>query len=86
MTTNLDWNTLTFDTPKDETRIAVRDEDWQILRDSLKEQSLELKYLALTHWLKASTSAPQLYRRKLQVGNYLNALRRAGIIPRRHYE
>ena len=84
--TEMDWESLTFDTPKEETLAAVRDEDWQILRASLKGQQLELKYAALTHWLKVSTNAPQLYRRKLQVGNYVNALRRAGLVPKRHYE
>lgn len=84
--TNLDWTLLTFDTPKEETLDAVRDEDWQILRASLKGQSLELKHAALAHWIKVSTNAVQLNRRKLQVGNYVNALRRAGLVPPRSYE
>lgn len=82
----IDWETLTFDTPKGETLNAIKDEDWQVLRGSLKGQSLELKYAALTHWLKVSQNAPQLHRRKLQVGNYVNALRRAGLVPKRQYE
>lgn len=83
---NLDWTTLTFDTPKEETLDAVKDEDWQVLRNSLKGQSLELKYVALSHWIKVSPNAIALNRRKLQVGNYVNALRRAGLVPRRTYE
>lgn len=84
--TEMDWKLLTFDTPKEETLDAVKDEDWQILRSSLKGQQLELKYHALTHWIKVSTNVVQLNRRKLQVGNYVNALRRAGLVPPRSYE
>ena len=82
----MNWETLTYDTPRDETLDAIKDEDWQVLRNSLKGQSLELKYAALGHWIKVSTNAVQLNRRKLQVGNYVNALRRAGLVPRRKYE
>lgn len=82
----VDWSTLTFDTPKEETLDAIKDEDWQVLRKSLKGQSLELKYLALTHWIKVSPNVVALNHRKLQVGNYVNALRRAGLVPRRSYE
>lgn len=84
--TEMDWEKLTFDTPKDEMLVAIKDEDWQVLRQSLKGQSLELKYVALSHWIKVSQNAVQLNHRKLQVGNYVNALRRAGLVPKRHYE
>ena len=83
---DMDWEKLTFDTPRDETLAAIRDDDWQILRHSLKGQPLDVKYTALSHWIKVSQNPVQLYRRKLQVGNYVNALRRAGIVPRRTYE
>lgn len=84
--TDIDWEKLTFDTLKDETLSVVKDEDWQVLRKSLKGQPLELKYAALSHWIKVSPNAVALNHRKLQVGNYVNALRRAGLVPRRNYE
>lgn len=84
--TELDWSKLTFDTPRNETLAAIKDEDWQVLRQSLKGQPLELKHTALAHWIKVSPNAIALHRRQLQVGNYVNALRRAGQVPRRSYE
>lgn len=82
----MDWETLTYGASRDSIADVIKDEDWQILRKSLKGQSLELKHATLTHWIEVSTNAVQLERRKIQVGNYVNALRRAGLVPRRGHE
>lgn len=75
----LDWSSLIIPTTKAETLVAVRVPEWQALRLSLLGMPLEYKYRELTRWLHEPSSIPQTTRR-IQVANYVNALKRGGLI------
>lgn len=72
----MNWEALSIHCPQKETLEAIRDPDWQILRIFLKGRSLEFKYNALVNYLSKDASRP----RQLRVANYVNALRRAGLV------
>ena len=76
----IDWNDITIHCPFEETLDAVNDPVWQSVRKSLKGQDLVFRHYVLTRYLKDSDK--ESYRkRSLQVSNYVNALRRGGLIP-----
>ena len=52
-------------------------EDWQKLRRELKGTTLEEKYRCLRDWLESHNHSRAA---QVQVTNYINALRRAGLI------
>lgn len=72
----MDWNALTIHCPKHETLEAIRDPDWQLQKTSIKGCTLEFKYQFLVNYLAKDSSRP----RQLRVANYVNALRRAGLV------
>ena len=78
-TQQLDWMALTFDVYDMPTILkAVNDDAWQRLRVSLKGVPLPQRYRRLMLWLIANEHSE---RAKVQVTNYVNALRRGGMVP-----
>lgn len=81
----MDWKTLYFGHMyKDEVLAAVKDENWQRLRLSLKGKSLQYKFDALTNYLRTckdeDTRAVQV-----RITNYVTALSRGGLIKPADY-
>lgn len=78
----LDWGKLHVGkiTQAEILRYCVNEEgsDWQKLRASLKGKSLEEKYVQLAKWLRAHKNSRAA---QVQVTNYINALKRGGLIP-----
>lgn len=64
-----------------EVQACVRDSDWQVVRLSMLSTSLEFKYETLTKWLAKQGRS---YSAKVQVTNYVYALKRAGLIKEQH--
>jgi hypothetical protein len=80
VTTTLDWDALVVPLTHDEIMEAVRDEAWQRLRVSLKGETLETRYWALRGWLEEHYYKQTRQRSVVQVANYVNALKRGGMI------
>lgn len=74
----LNWSRLHFGQL---TRIDIEnyvyDDEWQDLRKSMKGKSLEFKYATLSGWL---TNNRNCRAAQVQVTNYVNALKRGGLI------
>jgi hypothetical protein len=74
----MDWNKLIFDKYNIKTILQiVKNEDWQKIRKSMLKTSLEFKYKTLKHWLIYNDYS---FDSKVQVTNYVNALKRGGLI------
>jgi hypothetical protein len=74
----IDWGTLIFGTysPQQVVR-AVNDSQWQDVRISMIGESEESKYnILLAHLVRQHYSG----QAKIQVTNYVNALKRGGLI------
>jgi len=56
---------------------SVKDDDWQIVRKSMLKTSLEFKYTVLQKWLERNKYSE---KSKIQTQNYMQALRRSGLI------
>lgn len=56
---------------------SVREDDWQILRKSMLKTTLEFKYKTLEKWLVQNKYSE---KSKVQAQNYMQALRRSGLI------
>jgi hypothetical protein len=69
------YNRLEIDT-------AVSDGDWQTLRILLLNTPLDIRFNHLSAWVKETPfrSAETIARRRIQVTNYVNALKRGGMI------
>jgi len=87
--TSADWQKLIFGSfSREEIRDAVQNGDWQMLRMSLMGTSMLTKYKALLEYLAIDdwTDVPDAVReyrakvRRVQVTNYVNALKRGGLI------
>jgi hypothetical protein len=78
----LDWDALVVPLTHDEIMEAVRDAAWQRLRVSLKGETLETRYKRLTTWVEDHKWPTCETRRRavVQVANYVNALKRGGMI------
>jgi len=74
---DLDWDSLHFGplTTEDIKR-CIPQKEWQEYREALKGKTLEEKYHALKVWLRDHTTSCA----KVQVTNYVNALKRGGQI------
>ena len=71
-----EWNKLVFGSySAEEIAEAVKDEEWQAFRETLKGKSLEEKFKELVDWMKKHKQANKA---KIQVTNYVNALARSG--------
>lgn len=69
----------------DEVKAAISDTEWQAFRVSLKGKNTVLKLARLDYWLDAHVDPrtglpPRRYR--VQVMNYINALKRGGQLDR----
>jgi len=74
----MNWNRLIFGKLKmDEILEAVDNDEWQELRKSLKGESLSLRYRELEKYLEQHKYSK---RAKIRVTNYVNALKRGGMI------
>jgi len=74
----MNWNELTFGHySMDIILKSVRDIPWQQVRVSMKGTSLEFKHTTLIAWLVKNNYSDQA---KIQVTNYVNALRRGGLV------
>lgn len=73
------WAALLTPITRDEIMQHITEEGWQKLRASLHFTSLEMRFKLLSAWLE---TAPQAERRarEVQVANYVNALKRGGMI------
>jgi hypothetical protein len=77
----MDWESLTFGRyGLKEILPAVRYNDWQEVRLWLKGKTLEQRYARLQEWIWTARGPAELLRRQIQVTNYVNALRRGGMI------
>lgn len=56
---------------------SVKDDDWQIVRKSMLKTDLEFKYETLQNWLEKNKYSE---KSKIQTQNYMQALRRSGLI------
>ena len=73
----LDWPSLIFGTfSPSEVQDAVQDETWQELRVSLLGEPMDKKFIALRKYLHENEDI----RRRIQITNYVYALRRGGLI------
>jgi len=74
----MDWNKLIFDKYSINTILQiVKNNDWQKIRKSMLKTSLEFKYKTLKKWLIYNDYS---FDSKVQVTNYVNALKRGGLI------
>ena len=77
----MNWDSLDFGNfNKNEIARAVSDAKWQRLRKMMKGESLTKKFNMLKSHLRSENNSRKA---KIQVTNYVNALRRAGQIPPR---
>lgn len=80
----LDWKKLYFGTmSKTEVAVAVKDQDWQTVRLSMKGVSLQQKYDTLLWWLEKNEGK---WKAKVQITNYVTALSRGGLIKPEDYQ
>lgn len=80
-TERLKWRRLTYGSFNHETiKHAVADAGWQRLRTFMVGMSLDEKYLTLREWVGQAKDEAELLMCKVQVTNYVNALRRGGLI------
>ena len=76
--TLLDWNSLHFGKiTRDEIIRYCQGEEWQKLRRMLLNTSLEEKFRKLKEWLAQHENSRAA---QVQVTNYVNALKRGGLI------
>ena len=73
-----DWNSLIFGTYNAaQVQRAISESRWQEYRANMLGTSLRSKYIALKDWLEDSEYSDAA---KIQVTNYVNALKRGGLI------
>jgi hypothetical protein len=75
----MNWDKLMLATPLYQSDIKryIPEKDWQIFRESLKGKTSQLKYVALEGWLQQQAYS---WASCVQVTNYVNALKRGGLI------
>ena len=56
---------------------AVKDDEWQTVRKSMLKTTLKFKYETLQNWLEKNKHSE---KSKVQAQNYMQALRRSGLI------
>ncbi len=56
---------------------SVKEDDWQLVRKSMLGTTLEFKYETLKKWLVQNNYSE---KSKVQTQNYMQALRRSGLI------
>lgn len=80
--TQTQWDELVIPLTVEEISEAVVDEAWQRFRISLKGKALEVRYQRLVRWIGDHhwPGAHQQRLARVQVANYVNALKRGGMI------
>jgi hypothetical protein len=74
----MNWNSLIFGKYNiQKIKEAVKDETWQRVRRSMLGTDLKYKYTCLLQWLGGNDYSLEA---KIQVTNYVNALKRGGLI------
>lgn len=83
----MDWHKLYFGhVSPAEVQEAVKDEDWQRIRKSIKGASLEMKFLTLRAYLCNEKAAGKDMRMvQVRITNYVTALSRGGLIKPEDY-
>lgn len=78
-TTWEDWESLVMRprTPRHMIMEAVREEGWYELRKTMKGTTMDERYDILMKWLEEHRFDE---RSRIQVSNYVNALKRAGML------
>jgi hypothetical protein len=77
---SLDWSSLIFGSYSiEEILPAVSDVEWQAIRVSMLGTSLDTKFRTLSAYIREATDDIDL--RKIRCTNYINALKRGGLIP-----
>ncbi len=56
---------------------SVKEDDWQVVRKSMLKTTLKFKYETLENWLIQNNYSK---KSKVQAQNYLQALKRGGLI------
>ena len=76
---NLNWSDFKFfDWIPTVIRLqSVKDEDWQQVRKSMLRTTLKFKFDTLHNWLEKNDYSE---KSKVQAQNYMQALRRSGLI------
>ncbi len=76
---NLDWTKFKFFKwiPTAIRLQSVNEEDWQNIRKSMLKTTLDFKYETLQKWLETNSYSE---KSKVQTQNYMQALRRSGLI------
>lgn len=76
--TELDWDKIHCGSiTRKEIADSVPEPEWQLLRVRLKGTSLEVKYELLRDWLEINNNSRTA---QVQVTNYINALKRGGLV------
>ena len=73
----MNWQSLVVPITQAEIKLHIQDKEWQKTRMSLQGQSLDKKYRILKHWLATHNNSRAA---QVQVANYVNALKRGGLI------
>ena len=84
----MDWHKLYFGkVSPEEVQIAIKNNEWQNTRISMKGKSLETKYRTLLNYLNNNLSGNLDNDRKVKVRvtNYVTALSRGGLIKPSNY-
>lgn len=90
----LNWHKLYFGrVTAHEVQEAIKDEEWQTLRASLKGKSLEHKYWSLISYLDTSRercineiiTSTEFRAVQVRITNYVTALSRGGLIKPNDY-
>jgi hypothetical protein len=77
----LDWESLIIPLTQSQITRAVSHPGWQALRTSLHGTSLEYRYNQLCWWIvECEPNSQEEQERRVQVANYINALKRGGMI------
>lgn len=77
---NANWKGLDFGPlTKLEIREAIKSPDWQRYRLAMTGHSLAYKHRMLVWWLERPSAIPRRIR-EIQVTNYVNALKRGGMV------
>ena len=72
----MDWASLIVPYTQEEVQKYVKDAKWQILRENLGGKPLEQKFNMLKEYLRNNSGRAA----EVRVANYVNALKRAGMI------
>lgn len=71
------WENLVVPLTQSQILNAVADPEWQLFRETLHGLSLESRHDKLVQWLE---DHEHTMRARVQVANYINALKRGGML------